>query len=286
MKLSQEEVNWIRAGRFTRLTDHQEVLIYPMGAERYLAQVLSGLHPSRYPIQNEIRAKNVLVIPGYGTSGFLFAKAAAKSVTVFDKDPVTIAWMKAYKRFYHYRQASYPSVGQLLEALTAWYPPLLPMPKGQVKKALLRFLFPKALRRVYLLYLIALVQEALGAKGDFELQLPIEFHVGELNVVLKSKQTFDTVFVPYLLGVKNGIEQEKSLLAFLQDATKLVPQGQVLVTPSRDAKEFYCFGQRYLNLNGYLTLQSIPGLQPYFVQDDSNWFRTQGLAVFGPITPQ
>ena len=102
--LTKREIEWILELRITRVTDEKEVLIYPMGAERYLSTVLFGNKINRYNIRNDIEGKNVLVIPGYGNSGFLFTEAGAKSVTVYDKDPVTIAWMKAFKKFYHYRE--------------------------------------------------------------------------------------------------------------------------------------------------------------------------------------
>ena len=101
--LSTQEKNWILEQRVTRLSDQKETLIYPMGAERYLSAVLSGRQKNRYQILANIKDKDVLVIPGYGNSAFLFAQFGAKSVTVYDKDPVTIAWIKAFKAFFHYR---------------------------------------------------------------------------------------------------------------------------------------------------------------------------------------
>ena len=41
-KLSNQEINWLRENRITRISDKKEILIYPMGAERYLSLVLSG----------------------------------------------------------------------------------------------------------------------------------------------------------------------------------------------------------------------------------------------------
>ena len=121
--LSKQEKKWLFERRVTRTTDGKEVQIYPMGAERYLWLVLSGKQNNHYPIQHEILEKDVLIIPGHGNTAFLFALAGAKSVTVYDKDPITIAWMKAFKKYYHYRQEAYPSIGEILTALTSWYPP-------------------------------------------------------------------------------------------------------------------------------------------------------------------
>lgn len=102
--LSKQEKKWISERRVTRLSDNKEVQIYPMGAERYLSTMLFENKKGRYNIKADIEGKDVLVIPGYGNSGFLFAHAGAKSITVYDKDPVTVAWIKAFRKYYHYRE--------------------------------------------------------------------------------------------------------------------------------------------------------------------------------------
>lgn len=215
--LSKQEKNWILDRRVTRLSDNKEVQIYPMGAERYLSSALFEQNKSQYALRADIEGKHILLIPGYGNSCFLFAQAGAKSITVYDKDPVTIAWIKAFKKYFHYREhfdsKSYPSVGELLTALTRWYPPLITLPSGKFINTLFWAIHPNSLRRVYIHYMVSLVREAIQAKqqDDFELDKNIEFHAGTLNKLLmsKEKQVFDTAFVPYLLGVKNGIEKEK-----------------------------------------------------------------------------
>lgn len=99
ISLSAQEIKWLSEQRVTRLTDNKEVQIYPMGAERYLSSRLSGHRNKQYDLRPDIENKDVLVIPGYGNSSFLLANAGAKSITVYDKDPVTITWMKAFKNF-------------------------------------------------------------------------------------------------------------------------------------------------------------------------------------------
>lgn len=288
--LTQQEKKWIEEQRITRLSDNQEVLIYPMGAERFLSTALFGNKQDHYEIRKDIEGKDILVIPGYGNSAFLFAQAGASSVTVYDKDPVTIAWIKAFKKFYHYRQYDdegrpYPSIGELLDALTRWYPPLISLPSGRLSNFLYWVIYPKTLRRVYIYYMLSIVREAIEARNDnnFELDQNIEFHVGELSQLVKSskKQIFDTAFIPYLLGVRNGIEKEKEIVDFISQLVQIVPKGHILVSPSRNSKEFYITGQRYFITSDYPNIQSIPGLKPYFLGEDRYWFRTQGLAVFG-----
>ncbi|KTD20797.1 ABC transporter permease [Legionella lansingensis] len=287
--LSKQEKNWILEKRVTRLSDNKEVQIYPMGAERYLSSVLFGNIKNRYNIRTDIEGKNILVIPGYGNSGFLFAEAGAKSITIYDKDPITIAWIKAFKKYYNYREYKdndrpYPSIGELLTALTCWYPPLITLPSGKYRNALLKVINPQSLRRSYLFYMLALVRKAIQSKvqSDFELNKNIQFYVGEIHKLVQSeeKQTFDTAFIPYLLGVRNGIEKEAEIVHFIEQLVKLVPKGHILINPSRDTKEFYIIGKRYFVTTGYKNIQDIPALQKYALTEDKNWFRTQGLAIF------
>jgi len=290
--LNKQEKKWILEQRITRLSDQKEVLIYPMGAERYLSSVLSGQKKNRYNIRADIEDKHVLVIPGYGNSAFLFAQFGAKSVTVYDKDPVTIAWVKAFKVFFHYRGAktSYPSIGELLTALTCWYPPLIKLPSGTIANSLNWIINPQSLRRTYIYYMISLVQHAIqsNARGNFELEKNIQFFSGEITNVVKDQnnRVFDTVFVPYLLGVRNGIEHEKDIIHFIKKLTLLAPTGRILVNPARNTKEFHFTGQRYFVTTPYASIQDIPELLPYAIDTDPHWFRTQGLTVFGGLLGQ
>lgn len=292
-RLTSQEKKWIVTRRVTRLSDGKEVLIYPMGAERYLSSVLFGTKINRYPIKTDVIDKNILVIPGYGNSSFLFAKAGASSVTVYDKDPVTIAWMKAFKKYYHFREYNqqgkpYPSIGELLNALTRWYPPLLTLPSQKFSNGLFWILNPKLLRRAYIHYMLSLARHAIQSpnKTSFELEKNVQFYTGELHHLIKHQKNtlFDTAFVPYLLGVRQGIEDEKDIAEFIHKlANIVVPTGPILVNPARNTKEFYLIGQRYFTTTCYENIRFIPGLEQYQQEEDKYWFRTQGLAVFRNI---
>ncbi len=283
--LSAQEKNWILEQRVTRLSDQKETLIYPMGAERYLSAVLSGHKKNRYQILDDIKDKDILVIPGYGNSAFLFAQFGAKSVTVYDKDPVTIAWIKAFKAFFYYRgtDPSTPSIGELLSALTCWYPPLLKLPSQRLVNRFHWILNPKFLRRTYIFYMMSLARQAvqLNIGNQFEFEKNICFFAGEIDqIITDNTHAFDTIFVPYLLGVHHGIEQEKEIAMFITQLTTLAPVGRILVTPSRNCKEFHLAGQRYFTTTPYPSIQAIPELKNYQIEDDKYWLRTQGLTVF------
>lgn len=287
--LNKQEQEWLLEQKINRITDNQEVLIYPMGAERYLASVLAGEKKSLYDISSDIIGKSILVIPGYGNSAFLFAKAGAKSITVYDKDPLTIAWVKAFKKYYHYRQHhtqshTYPSIGELLTALTCWYPPLIRLPKDRIKNSICWAVYPNLLRRNYIFYMMSLVREAIQTqtKKDFELDKDIQFYTGELSEAINNtgKNGYDTAYIPYLLGVKNGIEEENEIVNFIQKLVKIIPKGRVLVSPAQDIKEFYFVGQRYFETTARKNIYSIPGLESYLIEEDREWFKPQGLAVF------
>ncbi|MCW8418690.1 ABC transporter permease [Fluoribacter dumoffii] len=288
--LSKQEKKWILDRRITRLSDNKEVQIYPMGAERYLASVLAGNQKKAYDIRTDIEGKNVLVIPGYGNSSFLFAQAGAQAITAYDKDPVTIAWMKAFKKYYLYCEYDkngnpLPSIGELFAALTCWYPPLLTLVRGKFINFVSWIINPNALRRSYIHYMVELVQHAIQLKNqsNYELDKNIQFKVGTLDKLLKEdkNKTFDTAFVPYLLGVQNGVENENEIVQFLKQLIKIIPEGHILVSPSRDIKEYPILGKSYFITTGYSEIQEIPALKDYVIGEDKNWFRTQGLALFG-----
>lgn len=288
--LSKQEKMWIIERRVTRLSDNKEVQIYPMGAERYLFSALSGNQKNRYNIQAEIEGKNVLVIPGHGNSSFLMAEAGAQSVTTYDKDPVTIAWMKAFKKYYHYREYDrrgkpHASIGELFTALTYWYPPWVNLPQGKFTHLLFWILYPNFLRRAYIHYMVALVQKAIQAKTQAycEHDKEIQFHVGTVDDIssIEEEQTFDIAFIPYLLGVKNGIEKEKDIINFIKQLVAIIPKGHVLVSPSSDIKDFYFLGKRYFVTTSYPNIYDIPEIKAYFLENDKYWFRRQGLAIFG-----
>ncbi len=334
--LSNQEKKWLSEQKILRITDDKEVLIYPMGAERYLSSALFEPKKNQYNIRQHIEGKDILVIPGYGNTSFLFAQAGAKSVTVYDKDPLTIAWVKAFKKYYHYREHSvqgipFPSIGEILTALTRWYPPLITLPSqrstssrrrrdlpsvstmpnhgdpsfgmtasllmfpkglgysGRFRNGISWLLNPKSLRRTYIYYMLSLVQKAIKSKSteDYELDKKIQFHAGELKQLIKKedKRVFDTAFVPYLLGVKNGIEKVEDIVTFIQQIITLVPNGSVLISPARDMKELVIMGQRYFVTTGYPSINTLPNLQQYFKEEDSNWFRSQGLAIFSQHSP-
>ncbi|MCD6044985.1 MAG: transporter permease [Gammaproteobacteria bacterium] len=289
---TEQEKKWLLEHHIARETDNKAALIYPMGAERFLSSVLFGNRKwqNNYDIRADIEDKDVLVIPGYGNSSFLFAAAGAKSVTVYDKDPVTITWMRAFKKYYHYRgnkgkRKGFPSIGELLDALTCGYPPVGILPTGKLRQLLLRLFNPQALRRSYIFYMLLLVRQAVekDIKDDFDLNKDIQFYVGGLQQLLveQKNKCFDTAFVPYLLGVENGIEEKQAIVDFVKKLVKIVPNGHLLITPSRSTKEFRVVGKRYFVTTGYDSIQAIPELQPYVIKENRHWFETQGLMILG-----
>lgn len=285
--LSDQEITWLLERRIHRLSDNKEVQIYPMGAERYLASILSNHTHAAYPIKQDIEGKQVLLIPGYGNSAFLFAEAGAASVSVYDKDPVTLAWNKAFKRFYHFKgcsdsHQSYPSIGALLNALTRWYPPLITLPLKKNINKLHWIISPNTLRKTYLYYMITLIQKALkeNVQHHYELNKDISFHTGTVDdMICNSKKPFDTAFVPYLLGVKNGIESEYDIVDFIKKILPLMPQGHLIISPSQHIKEYKIAGKSYFNTGGHARIADIPNIKPYLIKEDPFWFRAQGLVV-------
>lgn len=288
---TDQEKKWLCEQCITRQTDEQEALLYPMGAEIFLASKLFGNRKwqDHYDIRAIIENKDVLVIPGHGNNGFLFAEAGAKSVTVYDKDPLTIAWMKAFKKYYHYRgklnQKKFPSIGELLHALTCQYPSYGILPTKKLRQLLLRLFNPKALRRSYVFCMLLLVRQAIenDLKENFEFDKNINFYCGDIKQLLREQPNwiFDTAFVPYLLGVENGIETKQDMIDFIEQLIQIVPQGHIAITPSRNTKEFHITGKRFFTTSGYASIQAIPELQKYIIKEDPHWFESQGLVILG-----
>jgi hypothetical protein len=157
------------------------------------------------------------------------------------------------------------------------------LPSGTIKNTLCWAIHPKALRKTYLFYLLSLVAEPIQSqtKEDFELDKNISFHACELNQLASKNKVFDTAYVPYLLGVTNGIETEQEIVSFIKQLIKTVPKGRILITPTLNTKEFHVTGQRYFVTTKHANIKEISELKPYFICEDLNWFKTQGLAVFG-----
>ncbi len=306
--LSEQEKKWLTSKRYKRLTDGQPILISPMGSERFLYSVLCGadqkisllnkfvyswlfgLNKKRFNLKSYIIDKNVLVIPGYANNSFILAHSDAKSVTVFDKDPITIAWLKAIKKYYNYSQSfnssatSYPSIGDILNALTAWYPPLIKLPKGNLLNLLLFFIYPNELRHRYLNYMVQLIADALqkNISDGFELDKKISFFVGDdsrLNDI-NINSDIDTVYIPYLLGVENGISNKKNIINFIESIFAKFPNCNIFITPSRGIKQFSLVGHKYLVADNIKSLKDIDELKKYFIGEDNQWLRTQGLMRF------
>ncbi|OGV28318.1 MAG: hypothetical protein A3F18_03205 [Legionellales bacterium RIFCSPHIGHO2_12_FULL_37_14] len=281
--LTEEEINWIQQGRLTRLTDNEPALIAPMGAERYLALQLFEDHAKRFALRKTIAGKNLVIVPGYANNAFLFAQAGAKSVTVYDKDPVTIAFIKAIKNYYYFQEAKKPNIGELVSALTDWYPPLLAAPKSKINNLPSLLFYPIGLRKKYFIYLLSLLKKAVLTKSpsQYMLNQDITCFKGEALKLLKANINCDVLYIPYLLGVKHGIEAEGEIVKFITKFLHLNPKSQIIITPIKKAKEFGLVGKRYFNALPYNSLSQIPALKSYLQYEDNAWFGSQGLCVLG-----
>jgi hypothetical protein len=246
--LTEEEKSWILKRNLTRM-DGEDVILRPWGAEQARRRSLFEDSPSS--IREYFNGKDVLVIPGYANNGFLLAEqGGASSVTVYDKDPVTIAWLKAIKQYYHWPLDNGRSIGEAF------------VQGANVSKD----------------YFILAIQKAVqGADPErFAWDKSIEFYVGDVDRVLKDQngRAFDTVFVPYLLGVNRGVENEADITYFVEQLIKIAPAGKMLVTPSGDRPYVYSYVPR-----GFF-IKDLPVLSRYFVGGAHQWHGSFGMAVF------
>lgn len=277
--LSGQEKEWLLARRVTRLTDNHEVQIYPMGAERYLAEMLSP--EKNTALHNLVQDKSMLVIPGYGNNSFLFAKAGAKKVDVYDKDPVTIAWMKAFFLFYNWRWGANPTIAELMQALTCWYPPRLKLATLVSWQIKLNWLInPQNLRRHYLFLMLSIVQEALRQNilSDYAMPKKLHFHCGELTEI-DSSGAYELIYIPFLLGVRNGIEEKENIVRFIDRLLTTFPQARLLITPAVRKREFLLLGKNYFVTSGYDSLTAMTEIANRYRCVQYPWFRQQGLLI-------
>ncbi len=273
-----EIINKAKVGALGRLkkADGSDVQIQPYSSELNLYARLQARHPDfkndekiEQKLDLGIAGKNVLVIPGYSINGFILAEEGAKSVTVYDADPNTIAWLKAIKKFWHHREVDSNllmlSVGEAFMANTDLNSTSKLSAKGRL---------PKALTTTG--YMVKLIKEAMeiyysdpdkNAKSrtlPTELKSNITFRQGDIEKIsrdLAVREPYDFVYVPWILGKDQDIRKEKrrTLRVLKQIRQVSSPNVRIMITPSdADLAEM-------LEQAGYKVQEDILGLEQNYL---------------------
>ncbi len=222
--LTEEEIQLLKEEPRDRI-DGGEVLLLPRGAELELRKRLEGGYPNLPEFDLGIKNKDVLVVPGYSMNGFLLAEYGnTKSVTVYDLDPSTIAWLKAIKKYWNYKGSnSSDTVGEIF-----MYPSLETDNEMLIKAmyASMRQMIRKALSEDF----------PTREKGAYEWDKNIAFEVADildLDSQIGKRSSFDFVFIPWLFGQSRGIPVTPTdVFAVLEELKKISKNNaRVMITP-------------------------------------------------------
>jgi len=281
INLTPKEIKIIKSANVGALgklkrADGGDVLLQPFSSELDLYARLQARHPDfvndkkiKEKLDLEIKDKNVLVIPGYSINGFILAEEGAKSVTVYDADPNTIAWLKAIKKFWHHRELKSGhvmlSVGEAFMANADL---------NTTSKLSATGRLPKALTTTG--YMVKLIKQAIdiyysdpqkrSEKGilSTELNRNITFRKGKVEKIsrdLALREPYDFVFIPWLLGEEQELRKEKSrVLRVLRQIRQVSsPDVRIMITPSdSDLVEM-------LRQDGYNVEEQVLGLEQNYL---------------------
>ena len=221
-------------------TDGGEVLISPSGAERQISEFfrLDNLSKTANDIakillENCIKNKKVLVVPGYSTNPFLFRLLEAKEVVAADADPVSIECQKLIRDYFYH-----DSIGEILMS-QAWYPTIdscfevfkkLQLPKGDGGRKQREEDILSRLRKIIIdspplnpLNNIDFICASLGTKHK---------EVDSISKFFPTGCEFDFIYVPYLLGIQKGIEDKESIKKAFEELWLLAKNdARIMITP-------------------------------------------------------
>ncbi len=210
--------------------DGEPVLFFPNGMEKVF---ISALRRSQFPVA--VKDKDILVVPGFGMYGFALALFHAKSIVVVEKDPTTIAWLKAVRRYFGYRrETSRVTVGEI--AISDDETSLKEkLPPGESRQQALFKSLEEAIKGN------APMSEAFQ-------KAPIYFQVSDIENLSSQAQhqgRYDTVIVPMLLGVEHGVESSHEAFQIVRNLLSVLkPGGKIMILPVRNPKGAFLIQER------------------------------------------
>lgn len=207
------------------------VLFNSFGLEHELAMFFTGRYPGMNELAEEIsdkyiKGKRVLVVPGYGINPFLFKLIGAKEVVGVDADPVTVEWQNAMQKYFYSDElgrdfmagAGYPNCDALIRLAY----------KGIVESNFTSQIASRIRFNVLCeqpsepIEGVEIKQGILGEKSGIDAQSTEE-------IFTKAEKNFDFIYVPYLLGIKNGVKTEKGVTEALNELYELGHDGSIVM---------------------------------------------------------
>lgn len=237
-ELTSEEIAIIKNGNLQR-GNGGRVILLGFGHEKYLSLFFRREHIydrscyrselSPELLNNYIKGKRVLVVSGYGPNAFLFKMLGAKEVVGVDADPISIAWLKAIAKYFHN-----DNIGNIILS-TAEYPNSTASSEiSRIYKDLEESIVLATQQKVRTgsagdpIEGVSFTRAFLGVPEDNK-ECP------SIRAALAGKGEFDFIYVPYLLGIENGISDRAAIVKAFMDFWSLAkPGARIMITPFSD----------------------------------------------------
>lgn len=228
--------------------DRGPIILAPFGLEWAVSSFFREAYhlPFMNPIAHEIKekyikGKRVLVVPAYSTNPYILKAVGAREVVGLDADEATVEWQRAIQQYFgqdeigqdYLALANYPD-NKASHRLDEKYKKYLEPHHGINFEKGFRDKIQTVISQnkpTSPLQGVRFIQAGLGvSKGS---KIP-----DVLSVIPEAKRNFDFLFVPYLLGVKNGIESEQEVRKTLDELWELGHDGSaVMITPFSNTEE-------------------------------------------------
>jgi hypothetical protein len=218
-------------------------------------------------VEKHIKNKRVLVVPAYATNPYLFKLIGAKEVVGADADPVTIDWQKAIQEHFYTND-----IGEVLMA-TGNYPDMVTADgifkekRGTISKSNYQDYIANKVRKAVMdgvdkhpIEGVRFIQGSLATKEDISTRL--------VDTLDEEDKNFDFIYVPFLLGVRSGIDSRQGISDAYNDLWELGHDGSmVMIAPFADSSEDIWDNFGYAENAGKILKKLLPKSKFEFIDD-------------------
>lgn len=216
-------------------------------------------------VENKIKNRNCLVVPSYATNAFMLKDAGAAKVVGVDADNVTIAWMKAINNYY-----DYDNLGETFLENEA------PFDIDDKRKNADLNIKKNGFHDIEQFMAFKLKEAIRTQQPQQQSSSDIEFvtanlgtqneEVSILKKLEKYKNSFDFIYVPFLLGIKNGVEKVQEIQQSYEDLWELASKDAIIaITPFADTS--YDFTRGFSNLDDLEELNDLLPKDKFEIQN-------------------